>query len=177
MEFKLKEAIEILERTPITLEALLLGISDGWLTCNEGEGTWNAIEVLEHLIEGEKNNWIPRLEFMLQEGTNKPFPPFDRFSHLNSISGTSLEEKLLEFKKLRIENIQKLKELTFSVSQFELIGKHPQFGDVKVRELISTWAVHDFTHITQIVRVMSERYRKDVGPWIEFLGVLHNRSN
>jgi hypothetical protein len=177
MEFKLKEAIEILERTPNILEALLLGISDGWLTCNEGEGTWNAIEVLGHLIEGEKNNWIPRLEFMLQEGTNKPFPPFDRFSHLNSKSITSLEEKFLEFKKLRIENIQKLKELIFSESQIELIGKHPQFGDVKVRELISTWAVHDFTHITQIVRVMSERYREDVGPWIEFLGVLHNRSS
>lgn len=171
--FKLEESIEILERTPKTLEALLLGLSDEWLTCSEGEGTWNSVEVIDHLIEAEKHNWIPRLEFILQEGSSKPFPPFDRYSHLSNSVESSLQEKLLEFEKLRQENIKKLRRLMNSESQFELSGKHPQFGDVKARELISTWVVHDFTHITQIVRVMSERYRQDVGPWVEFLGVLN----
>ncbi len=54
MHFDMKEAIEVLERTPQTLEYFLSGLSEGWLRCNEGEGTWNAIEVIEHLIEGEK---------------------------------------------------------------------------------------------------------------------------
>jgi len=52
MHFNMKEAIEVLERTPQTLEVLLTGLSEGWLNCNEGEGTWSALEVLEHLIEG-----------------------------------------------------------------------------------------------------------------------------
>lgn len=42
MNFNMKEAIEILERTPQTLERFLIGLSDKWLQCNEGEGTWNA---------------------------------------------------------------------------------------------------------------------------------------
>ncbi len=74
MNFNFKEGIEVLERTPQTLEIFLAGLSDGWLQRNEGEGTWNVTEVIEHLIEGEKHNWIPRLEFMLQEGDSKPSP-------------------------------------------------------------------------------------------------------
>lgn len=107
--------------------------------------------MIEHLFEGEKNNWIPRLEIILQEGESKVFPPFDRYSHLNERSERSLEQKLLE-----------------------LTGSHPAFGVVKVREILSTWVVHDLTHIAQIVRVMAERYRADVGPWIEYLGILKN---
>ena len=86
MNFKLQEAIDILEQTPNALEAFLAGLSDGWLTCNEGQGTWNVSEVIGHLIEGEKNDWIPRLEIILMEGESRPFPEFDRFSH---VKGTS----------------------------------------------------------------------------------------
>ncbi len=54
----------------------------------------------------------------------------------------------------------------------ELTGSYPAFGVVKLRELLATWVVHDLTHIAQIVRVMAERYRSDVGPWKEYLGIL-----
>ena len=111
MNFNIKEAIEILERTPQTLELFLTGLSDGWLQCNEGEGTWNAHEVIDHLIEGEKNNWMPRLEFILQEGEGKAFPPFDRYAHLHKENEGSIKQALLEFKEIRALNISKLQEL------------------------------------------------------------------
>ncbi|MEC0207827.1 DinB family protein [Paenibacillus ehimensis] len=173
MNFNLKEAIEVLERTPQTLEYMLSGLSDGWLQCNEGEGTWNVTEVIEHLMEGEKTNWVPRLEFILQEGESKPFPPFDRYTHLNEKAEKSLEQKLHEFKTIRATNIAKLKELIDPEAHLELTGLHPAFGAVKLRELLSTWVVHDLTHMAQIVRVMAERYRADVGPWIQYLGILN----
>ncbi|SOC06459.1 DinB family protein [Ureibacillus xyleni] len=174
MQFNMKETIEVLERTPQTLEYFLSGLSESWLHCNEGEATWNAVEVIEHLIEGEKNNWIPRLEFMLQEGCNRPFPPFDRYAHLNVQSQTSIEQKLQEFKTIRMQNINKLNNLIEPNLHLKLKGSHPAFGTVKVSELLSTWVVHDFTHIAQIVRVMAERYRADVGPWKDYLGILKN---
>lgn len=172
MNFNLKEAIEILENMPQTLEKLLSGLSAEWLQCNEGEGTWNTSEVIEHLIEAEKNNWIPRLEFILQKGKEGAFPPFDRYAHLNKESASSIEEKLLEFKKVRIQNLHQLKLLVKHEKHLEVRGEHPAFGEVKVRELLSTWVAHDLTHIAQIVRVMAERYREDVGPWEEYLGIL-----
>ncbi|ANB58997.1 hypothetical protein GFC29_809 [Anoxybacillus sp. B7M1] len=172
MNFQLQEAIELLQRTPKTLENFLSGLSAGWLQCREGEGTWNATEVIEHLIEAEKTNWIPRLEIILQEHGDKTFPVFDRFSHLKEHSGETIEEKLRLFQELREQNLAKLNHLIGPETDFEWMGIHPAFGPVKLRELLSTWAVHDLTHIAQIVRVMAKRYKEDVGPWIEYLGIL-----
>ncbi|MDN7246466.1 DinB family protein [Planococcus shenhongbingii] len=175
MEFKLQEAIEILERTPDTLICFLSGLSNEWLLANEGAGTWNAEEVVGHLIEAEKTNWLLRVETILQKGENELFPPFDRFAHSKNQSSNSIEEKLHEFKTIRMQNIEKLKEIIDSGTPFELTGMHPEFGPVKLRELLSTWVVHDMTHISQIVRVMAERYREDVGPWANYLGVLKRK--
>lgn len=172
MNFNLNEAIEVLERTPQTLETFLVGLNSGWLDCNEGEGTWNVVEVIDHLIEGEKTNWLPRLQIILNEGESRPFPVFDRFSHLNTNVEHSIEQKCSEFKRCRIENLTKLKTLITSELNLELTGIHPAFGKVRLRELLSTWVVHDLTHITQISRIMAKRYREDVGPWKEYLGVL-----
>ncbi|GED59864.1 DinB family protein [Brevibacillus formosus] len=173
MNFNLDEAIEVLERTPQALESLLTGLSNGWLQNNEGDGTWHAIEVIEHLIEAEKTNWLPRLEIILQEGERKPFPPFDRFAHLQETSVRSFEQKLLEFKTLRAQNLAKLRTLVEPEKHLELTGLHPAFGVVKMRELLSTWVVHDLTHTAQIVRVIAKRYTADVGPWREYLGILN----
>ncbi|MGG0718516.1 DinB family protein [Robertmurraya massiliosenegalensis] len=176
MNFNLDETIEILERTPKTLQFFLLGLSENWLTCDEGEGTWNITEIVDHLIEGERSNWIPRLEFILLEGENKPFPPFDRFAHLHQKKEADFQQKLEDFQTIRAQNIERLKVLVDPDVHLEVTGYHPAFGVVKVRELISTWAVHDLTHISQMVRVIAERYRVDVGPWVEYLGILNKKS-
>ncbi|MEL3973330.1 DinB family protein [Rossellomorea oryzaecorticis] len=173
MNFKLNEGIEILERTPRTLEGFLAGLSAGWLEGDEGEGTWNAVGVVEHLIEGEKHNWIPRLKMILHDGESRVFPVFNRFSHVEEPSSKSIEEKLAEFASLRSDSVKELKALIVDQDHsLEATGLHPAFGEVSARELISTWVVHDLTHISQIVRVFSNRYREDVGPWKEYLGVL-----
>jgi DinB superfamily len=171
MNFKINEAIEQLERTPETLSSLLTGLSPDWLTCNEGDGTWNALEVVAHLIEGEKVNWIPRMNMILTKDEDYTFPPFDRFAHLSN-SEKSIELLLLEFKQCREESLAKLKSQLNSVKDFEQSARHPEFGPVRLRELLSTWAVHDLTHISQITRIMAKRYKEDVGPWQAYLSIL-----
>ncbi|WP_062048973.1 DinB family protein [Bacillus sp. JCM 19034] len=174
MNFQLNEAIEILERTPKTLDSWLVDLSDGWVTCREGEETWNAYEVIGHLIEGEKHDWIPRLELILLKGGKETFPPFDVFAHMKEEKKQTIKDKLAEFTQLRSTNITRLKELVDANSDFQLTGQHPVLGTVTAHQLLSTWVVHDLTHISQIVRVMAERYRDDVGPWKAFLGILKN---
>ncbi|MET3193608.1 DinB family protein [Bacillus sp. OAE603] len=172
MNFNLNEAIEVLERTPLTLEYFLSGLSNRWLQSDEGEGTWNVSEVIDHLIEAEETNWMARIECILGEDENKHFPLFDRFSHLNKEQTMPIEERLLKFKSIRAQNIAKIQLLIAPEDHLELTGIHPEFGIVKLRELLSTWVVHDLTHISQIVRVMSKSYSEDVGPWKEYLSIL-----
>ncbi|WP_082234521.1 DinB family protein [Halobacillus massiliensis] len=170
MNFNLQENIEILERTPQTLNFFLSGVSDGWLTCNEGEGTWNVSEVVDHLIEAEKYNWIPRLSHILEKGESESFPAFDRHSHLGKTTNHTIRERIEYFKELRKNNVLQLNQVK---DQLERKGHHPALGTVRVRELLATWAVHDLTHISQIVRVMAHRYCDDVGPWKAYLGILN----
>lgn len=176
MNFRFEEAIQLLARTPASLEAFLSGLPEGWIHCNEGEGTWNAEEVIAHLIEAEISNWIPRIETLLQYGEGQTFPPFDRFAHLETTAGTSPEQKLSVFKEIRMANLEKLRNLVNPDKDLELRGTHPEFGSVTLSELLSTWVVHDLTHISQITRVMAERYRQDVGPWEQYLSVLNARK-
>jgi hypothetical protein len=49
---------------------------------------------------------------------------------------------------------------------------HPEFGEVSLRQLLSTWVVHDLTHVRQIATVMAKKYQTAVGPWREYLSIL-----
>ncbi|MCF6137403.1 DinB family protein [Pseudalkalibacillus berkeleyi] len=171
MTFEVKEAIELLERTPNTLDVMLKGLSEQWIHCNEGEETWSAFDVVGHLIDGERNDWIKRVEIICSNDALKEFKPFDRFEHLERNRHRSLEELLVEFNQLRKENLAQLKS---KMSEFNLdwTGVHPAFGQVTLRQLLSTWVVHDLNHISQIARVMAHRYKHDVGPWQAYLRVL-----
>ena len=77
MTFEIEKGIEILERTPLTIETLLKGISKEWLKNNEGENTWSPYAIVGHLIHGEKTDWIPRARIILSDSDNKTFIPFD----------------------------------------------------------------------------------------------------
>jgi hypothetical protein len=79
-EFSLTEAIAVLARTPATLNALLLGLPNTWVRSNEGRDTWNAVDIVGHLIFGERTDWMPRVRIMLENGETRPFDPFDRFA-------------------------------------------------------------------------------------------------
>jgi hypothetical protein len=173
MEFDIKKSIEILRQTPSVMEKLLKGLSDEWIFSNEGENTWSAYDIMGHLIHGEKTDWIPRLNIILNESGDKKFEPFDRFAQFTDSTGKTMDMLLSEFKQLRSDNLLSLLSLNVARDQFEMEGIHPAFGKVTLSELLAAWVVHDLNHIAQIARVMSFQYEKAVGPWKEYLGILN----
>jgi uncharacterized damage-inducible protein DinB len=172
MNFNLSKSIEILERTPTVLHALLQNISTDWTSKNEGEQTWSVYDIIGHLIEGEKTDWIPRMELILSENADKTFKPFNMFAQFEESKGESLMELLNEFKILRQRNVEVLRSKNLTAKELNLKGIHPAFGEVTLSQLLSTWTVHDLNHIAQVVRVMANQYRDDVGPWLAYLGIL-----
>jgi hypothetical protein len=177
MEFRMAEAIAVLTRTPASLSALLRGLPDAWVRCNEGRGkdgkdTWCALDIVGHLIVGERTDWMPRLRILLENGEARPFDPFDRFAQLKESRDKSLEQLLDDFARLRKENLAALQALNLQPEDFTRRGRHPALGVVTLAELLATWAVHDLTHVHQLSRVMAYQYRDAVGPWSAYLGVL-----
>jgi hypothetical protein len=171
-EFSLAEAVAVLTRTPATLDALLRGLPNVWVHCNEGKGTWSALDIVGHLICGERTDWMPRAKVILEQGEARPFHPFDRFAQSRESQGKSLEQLLDELARLRSENLDTLLALNLQPKDLARRGRHPALGVVTLSELLATWAVHDLTHIHQLSRVMALRYAEAVGPWSAYLGVL-----
>ena len=174
MEFEPREAIEILSRTPTTLDSWLRGLSDGWLSADEGPETWSPVEVVGHLIHCERTDWIPRARIILA-GLSGEFEPFDRFGHLVASKGKVLDELLDELAEVRRRNLDTLEGWQLTPEQLALTGRHPELGTVTLAELLATWTAHDLGHIAQIARVMAKRYTDQVGPWKAYLPVLMPR--
>jgi DinB superfamily len=172
MKFSLEKSLEILERTPKVLSHLLSGLSDEWAMKNEGGETWSPFDVVGHLIHGEKTDWIPRMNHILELGTSKPFVPFDRFAQFQESNGKTLSQLLEEFTQLRQDNLRTLINAKLDEAALNKQGIHPALGVVTLRQLLSCWTVHDLSHIAQVSRVMAKQYSLEVGPWIAYLGVL-----
>jgi hypothetical protein len=170
--FDLEEAVLVLERTPRTLDAWLRGLPECWTTCNEGPETFSAYDVVGHLIHGERTDWIPRLEHILELGDREAFEPFDRFAQYEASRGKSLADLLDELAELRGTSLARLRACDIDDAKLALRGRHPELGHVTVRHLLATWVVHDLGHVAQIARVMSKRWSSEVGPWKPYLPVL-----
>jgi hypothetical protein len=172
MTFQLDRATCILERTPAVLDALLRDLPAEWTHGNEGPETWSPHEVVGHLIHGERTDWMVRVRIILGEGADRRFEPFDRSAHLSRDPAEPIASRLAEFRVLRAENLAALAALHLTDRDLDRTGVHPAFGTVTLRQLLSTWVVHDFDHIVQISRVMAKQLTADVGPWVEYLRVL-----
>jgi len=174
MEFNLTKSLEILERTPTVLNTLLSGLSDNWTMQNEGGETWSPYDVMGHLIHGERTDWMQRLNIILDSKGDNKFASFDRFAQFEESKGKTLNDLLTEFETIRKANLEKLKALKLNNSHLEMTGIHPKFGSVTMKQLLSTWTVHDLAHTGQIVRVMAKQYKEEVGPWVEYLRILQS---
>ena len=173
MEQQAEQAIALLARTPAALDALLRDLPEAWTHRNEGENTWTAFDVIGHLIEAERTNWLVRAKIVLQSGETQPFEPFDRVGYMRESQGKSLGQLLDEFSALRNRNLAEVRGWNLRQEQLELRGRHPALGVVTMSQLLAAWATHDLTHLHQISRILAYQYREAVGPWKQYLGVLH----
>ena len=148
MTAEIERSVEVLERTPGVLQALLGGSSDFWSRSNYGPDTFSPFDVVGHLIHAERTNWMTRLRVILEHGEAHPLPAFDRYAMYEASKGKSVAA---------------------------LLDTHPQLGSVTIGNLIAAWAVHDLGHTHQVVKAMAYQYRDEVGPWRELLTILPRR--
>ena len=170
------ETTDLLRRTPEVLRALLLHAPEAWLDTPDTASGWRPRDVVGHLITGEETNWIARTRRILEDGPSRPFDGFDRFAMLDRDRGVSLDELLARFAELRAANLRAFEALV-SDADLDRRGLHPSLGEVSLRELLATWAVHDLDHIAQVFAGMAGSHEAAVGPWKANLGILLRRDD
>ena len=172
MQHNLEQTIALLSRTPAALNGFLRDLPESWTHRNEGPNTWSPFDIVGHLIEGERNDWMTRAKVILQHGEARPFDRFNREAFAQMSQDVPIGARLDEFARLRSENLDELRALNLQSSDLEKRGRHPVLGVVTLGQLLATWPAHDLTHLHQLSRVMAHQYREAVGPWSRFLGVL-----
>jgi hypothetical protein len=166
------EASALLARTPGTLDAWLRGLPECWLVAHEGGDTWSPIDIVGHLIHGERTDWIPRIRRILDHDGSVAFEPFDRLAQFQESAGKSLPDLLDEFARLRQDNVRELAALRVDETQLSRPGLHPSLGAVTLGQVLATWVAYDLDHVTQIARVMAMQYAEEVGPGRAYLRVI-----
>jgi len=177
VDFRFDDALPVLRRTPATLRALLTGLPDAWTRATEGPGTWSPFDVVGHLIHGERTDWVPRIEHLLEHGETLAFPPFDREAMFAASKGRALADLLDEFATLRAASLARLDALKLTPADLARRGRHPEFGVVTLGQHLATWVAHDLSHVGQIVRVMGKQYAIAVGPWRAYLPMLGRHAS
>ena len=172
MDLQIGTAVDVLRRTPETLLSLLGGLGNEWTGANEGPETFSPFDVVGHLIDGEETDWMVRARTIFANGPDLRFAPYDRFRHKDRNRGRTLGMLLEEFAQLRAANLAELGSWKLGPEELDLIGEHPTFGRVTLRQLLSAWVVHDLGHLAQVARVMAKQYSEAAGPFKEFLPVL-----
>lgn len=166
----LRDVYATLEQSPRVVEGLVAAAPKDALTWREADGSWNVVEVLCHLADGEITDWIPRVEKILSGGGR--FVPFNREGGLTRYRGWTAEALVGEFGQLRRANLEKLETLNLSAPHLRLTGEHPEFGSVTLEQLMATWATHDLAHVAQLSRILTRAFGRHVGPWTKYFSLL-----
>jgi hypothetical protein len=173
----LVETTDLLRRTPEVLRAVLVGLPEAWTETPDVADGWLPRDVVGHLISAELDDWIPRTRRILAEGTSVQFDPFDRLAHVDRDTGRSLDELVARFAELRADNLATLGDLVTDDADLDRRGLHPALGEVTLRELLATWAVHDLDHVSQVFAGMAGSHDSGVGKWKAYLGILLRRDD
>jgi hypothetical protein len=158
------------------LRTLLIGLPEGWADTPDAAGGWRPPDVVGHLITAEQTDWMTRTRRILEHGTALAFEPFERFAMVERDRDVPLADLIERFATLRTANLAALAELVTN-ADLDRRGLHPSLGEVTLRELLATWAVHDLDHIGQIHAGMAGSHDADVGPWKAYLGILLRRDD
>lgn len=172
MGFQLETTLDLLERTPALLSSWLRGLSGDLLAANEGPDTFSPHDVVSHLLQGEEEDWVPRMRIILEHGEARAFTPFERFAFRERHAGASTAALLERFAGLRRANLAEVRALELGTRELARTGIHPELGRVTLRELLATWVVHDQAHVAQIARVLTKHLGQHAGAWRAYFSML-----
>ena len=85
----------------------------------------------------------------------RAFDGFDRFAHVDRDADVTLDRLVERFAELRAQSLARLDELVGDEAELDKRGLHPALGEVTLRELLATWAVHDLDHVSQVFAGMA----------------------
>ena len=111
-------------------------------------GEWSPTEVLGHLLDAEVT-----LAFRLRKLAAEPGGPivaWDQEKWTEGLRHRRADPRglLAAYAALRAENVAQWRRLT--PTQRRAAGRHPEYGRLRIDQILDHWAEHDLNHLEQI---------------------------
>lgn len=132
---------------------------------------WSVLEVVNHLVDEEVNDFRLRLDYVLHHPGENP-PEIDpQASVTANLSKTqNVEASLARFLAERECSLAWLGSLT--VTEWEPAWTHPSGRPLRAGDLLVSWAAHDLLHLRQLVELQFASRAKDAAPYrVDYAGV------
>jgi hypothetical protein len=152
----LDSARRVLSTTPARWQALVEAMPQDLLQRAPAPGEWSAADCLNHLLVAERSVFGARLRAILAGGDLPAFSP-DR------PDGPDAERAAGALAAERAENLEVLGGLT--AADLDRTGRHPDYGPVALRVVLSAWAAHDLQHTVQAEEALMQAFIPGTGPF------------
>ena len=142
---------QLLQQNSVRIRSLVRGVQAEQARWKPDPDSWSILEVINHLLDEEREDFRVRLDIILHKPDRK-MPPIDpegwvverRYNDRNL--NESLEEFLSE-RKVSLEWLEKIGEPDWEASY------QMSFGLIRAGDMFASWVAHDLLHMRQLVEL------------------------
>lgn len=133
------------------IRALVEGVSDQQARWRPNPDSWSMLEVINHLLDEEREDFRVRLDYILHR-PGQPAPPIDPGGWVTKreYNQRDLGASLAQFLSGREASIAWLREL--SAPDWDATYKAP-WGSIRAGDIFVSWVAHDLLHMRQLVEL------------------------
>jgi hypothetical protein len=142
---------QLLQQNSERIRSLVQGVSSKQARWKPALDSWSILEVVNHLLDEEREDFRVRLDIILHEPHRK-MPAIDPEGWVmeRGYNDRNLEESLEEF----------LSERKASLAWLEKLGEpdwqaayQMSFGSIRAGDMFGSWVAHDLLHMRQLVEL------------------------
>lgn len=166
----LEGMVSQMEHNARAIAALVAGLADDEARWRPEPESWSVLEVVNHLLDEEREDFRPRIDVMLRRGAEVWFPiDPEGWVTARGYNQRSLEPSLAAFLAARAESAGWLRGL--GEADWEVAYEAP-FGSIRAGDVLAAWAAHDVLHMRQLVEIKWAAVREGVRPYdVRYAGV------
>ncbi len=133
------------------IRALVRGVSEQQARWRPDPASWSILEVVNHLLDEERQDFRVRLDYTLHR-PGEPWPPIDPGGWVTErkYNEKDLEASLDSFLSEREASLAWLREL--AAPDWEAMHE-TSFGPIAAGDVFAAWVAHDLLHMRQLVEL------------------------
>lgn len=160
---ELDQVIARMKNQAETIRSLAAGVPAGQARWKPSPDSWSILEVINHLLDEEREDFRQRIEYTLHR-PDEGWPPIDPQGWVTKreYNQRDLDESLRGFMEERSRSLAWLEGLADPDWN---LSRNAPFGEIRAGDLLAAWLAHDLLHQRQLVELHWTYTTREVEPF------------